>query len=108
MVCDGIFVRQAPGGQVRFEPLPAPTEEEVKAILHRFAARANELLRPVLDARCPVPRNSGLLPDYRPELTPEIDPSLPAVSPGRAWDRGYRLAEGTTSHAAQRPAQPRS
>jgi hypothetical protein len=47
-VPDGAFVRK--DGENRFEPLPAPTDEEVKAILRRIVTRARKLLRPLRDA----------------------------------------------------------
>ena len=44
VIPDGVFVRV--DGVIRFEPLGAPTEEELQEILGRIAARVTKLLRP--------------------------------------------------------------
>ena len=57
VIPDGVFVRKQ--GAVRFEPLPAPSDDEVRAILQKLVARIGSLLRPRLDAA----RNDARPPD---------------------------------------------
>src|SRR5207237_10537462 len=45
---EGVFVRER--GQVRFEPLDAPSNDEVKALLEKIVGPVDKLLRPRLDA----------------------------------------------------------
>ena len=46
---------------VRFEPLPAPSDDEVKGILEKIVERVGKLLRPRLDAARDDARTSDAL-----------------------------------------------
>src|SRR5207248_3025284 len=48
VVPDGVWTRE--GGNVRFVPLPALTEDDVVQVLHRLERRIRALLKPRLEA----------------------------------------------------------
>jgi hypothetical protein len=98
VIPDGVFVRGQ--GRVRFEPLPAPTGDEVNAILQRIVALARKLLRPVLEAG----RDDARPLDALAAAQAESVATPPSSPPSSATTKKHAAAylEGFSLHAAVR------
>ena len=103
IVPDGVFVREQ--GVVRFEPLPAPSDDEVKAILQKIVARVCKLLRPRLESGRDDARTPDALAAAQAEsvATRLGTPSAAATTKKHAaYLEGFSLHAGVHLHANDR------
>ncbi len=103
VVPDGVFVRDQ--GALRFEPLPAPSDEEVKAILQKIVVRVSKLLRPRLESS----RDDARTPDAIAAAQADSVSALAGKSPEAtvtkkhaAYLEGFSLHAGVHIHANDR------
>ena len=100
---NGVFVREH--GQVRFEPLDAPSDDEVKAILQKIIVRVRKLLRPRLDAARDDARTPDALAGAQADSVATLfgKPADAAITKKHAtYHEGFSLHAGVHLHANDR------
>jgi hypothetical protein len=98
LVPDGVFIEEGTG-QARFEPLDAPTDEEVTAILLRIVRRAAEVLESVEDDLEIGDANDTLASIQADELGRRLQRPEPFEQTRRsAFLEGYSLHAGVRVH----------
>ncbi len=100
---DGVFVREQ--GAVRFETLPAPSDDEVKGILEKSVERVGKLLRPRLDAARDDTRTPDALASAQADSVAALagKPRAAIVAKKHAaYLEGFSLHAGVHLHANDR------
>jgi len=103
VIPDGVFVRE--DGQIRFESLDAPSDDEVKAILQKLVARALKLLRPRLESARDDARTPDALAEAQADSVATLSgkPANAAITKKQAaYLEGFSLHAGVHLHGNDR------
>ena len=103
VIPDGVFVRE--DGAVRFVALAPPSDDEVKAILHRIALRVRNLLRPRVEAADADARPPDVLTLAQAESVSLLRGKHPEAGRAKkqaAYLDGFSLHAGVHLHANDR------
>ena len=103
IVPDGVFVREQ--GEIRFEPLGAPSDEEVKAILQKIVVRVCKLLRPRLESAGDDARTPDALAAAQADSVAALagkSPEAVVTKKHAAYLEGFSLHAGVHLHAHDR------